>query len=76
MPRIEETSEWTSLAEFSVFLKEGEDIFLHCTRATIDDRELLYLSEVQQLSELLKTQPIIDFPEEFQDDIKVRVPYN
>ena len=71
MPALDETSEWISLAEFSVFLKEGEDIFLHCTRATIDDRELLYLSEVQQLSEILKNQPIIDFPEEFQDDIKV-----
>ena len=62
---------WESLAEFSLGLEEDQDdIFLHCTRVTIDDRELLYLSEVQKLFEMVRTCPLVEFPTEYQDDIQ------
>ena len=62
---------WESLAEFSLGLQEDQnDIFLHCTRVTIDDRELLYLSEVQKLFEMVRTCPLVEFPTEYQDDIQ------
>ena len=62
---------WESMAEFSVGLEEDQDdIFLHCTRVTIDDRELLYLSEVKKLFEMVRTCPLVEFPSEYQDDIK------
>ena len=62
---------WESMAEFSVGLEEDQDdIFLHCTRVTIDDRELLYLSEVKKLFEMVRNCPLVEFPSEYQDDIK------
>ena len=62
---------WESLAEFSLGLQEDQDdIFLHCTRVTIDDRELLYLSEVQKLFEMVRTCPLVEFPSEYQNDIQ------
>merc|ERR1711953_307067 len=62
---------WESMAEFSVGLEEDQDdIFLHCTRVTIDDRELLYLSEVKKLFEMVRTCPLVEFPTEYQDDIQ------
>merc|ERR1711953_1500697 len=62
---------WESMAEFSLGLQEDQDdIFLHCTRVTIDDRELLYLSEVQKLFEMVRTCPLVEFPSEYQNDIQ------
>ena len=69
--QINQFDNWESLAEFSLGLEEDQsDIFLHCTRVTIDDRELLYLSEVQKLFEMVRTCPLVEFPSEYQDDIQ------
>ena len=69
--QINQFDNWESLAEFSLGLEEDQDdIFLHCTRVTIDDRELLYLSEVQKLFEMVRTCPLVEFPTEYQDDIQ------
>ena len=69
--QINQFDNWESLAEFSLGLEEDQnDIFLHCTRVTIDDRELLYLSEVQKLFGMVRTCPLVEFPTEYQDDIQ------
>ena len=69
--QINQFDNWESLAEFSLGLEEDQnDIFLHCTRVTIDDRELLYLSEVQKLFEMVRTCPLVEFPTEYQEDIQ------
>lgn len=69
--QINQFDNWESLAEFSLGLEEDQnDIFLHCTRVTIDDRELLYLSEVQKLFEMVRTCPLVEFPTEYQNDIQ------
>ena len=69
--QINQFDNWESLAEFSLGLEEDQnDIFLHCTRVTIDDRELLYLSEVQKLFEMVRTCPLVEFPSEYQNDIQ------
>ena len=32
---------WESLAEFSLYLNQNDEIFCHCSRNTIDDRDLI-----------------------------------
>ena len=66
-----EFNNWESMAEFNIELEEDQDdIFLHCTRITLDDRELLYLSEMKQLWEMIRTCPLVEFPSEYQNDIQ------
>ena len=36
---------WETLAEFTMYLKGQEDIFCHCSRTTINDRDLLYFGK-------------------------------
>ena len=38
-------AEYESLAEFTLTLKDEDEIFCYCTRVTIDDRDLLYFGE-------------------------------
>ena len=66
-----EFNNWESMAEFNIELEEDQDdIFLHCTRITLEDRELLYLSEMKQLWEMVRTCPLVEFPSEYQNDIQ------
>lgn len=36
---------WESLAEFNILLEDDEEIYCHCTRIVLDDRDLLFNGE-------------------------------
>ena len=59
-------AEYESLAEFTLTLKDEDEIFCYCTRVTIDDRDLLYFGEQTEV----ESNPDPTYSSDFLSDLE------